>query len=270
MSVERAGGLSVEVEDVFRSDGSIETDCVAVEEPLEIRVDTHPIAITMRTPGHDEELAAGFLVSEGAIDSPDQIQRLSQNPVNGFGNSVDVFLRDGDPELVRRLSRHVFGSSSCGVCGKATIVSIRRQFSPIESELRIAKAVIAGLPESMVKHQSAFAATGGLHAAALFDAEGKFEILREDVGRHNAIDKVVGWAFLERRLPLRECVLVVSGRVSFEIVQKAMAASIPVIAAVSAPTSLAVELARECGLTLAGFVREGRMNVYSKPERIEF
>ena len=238
-------------------------DAVAGEEPLEIRVDTRPIAVVMRTPGHDAELALGFLVSEGLIRQPDQVRDVRPNPRNASGNSIDVLL---SPEVTvdfGRLTRHVFASSSCGLCGATSIQSVRRQFPPLTSAPRVSTETLIALPDRLRKSQTEFSRTGGLHAAGLFDGSGRLLAVREDVGRHNAVDKLLGWGFREERLPLRDLGLLVSGRVSFEIVQKALAGGIALVAAVSAPSSLAVDFARRNGQTLVGFLRDGRFNVYS-------
>jgi FdhD protein len=244
-------------------------DELAVEEPLEIQVDTHSVVVTMRTPGHDDELAAGFLLTEGLIKSAEDILKIVPYVRNLSGNVLDVFLAAGVTVDFAQLTRHVFASSSCGLCGKATIESVQRRFKRIRSKARIAVAEIARLPEELRRGQSTFDATGGLHAAGLFSTKGELLVLREDVGRHNAVDKVLGHALLKGWLPLDDHVLVVSGRTSFEIVQKALAARVPIIAAVSAPSSLAVQFAVENGQTLVGFVRGNRLNVYSHPDRIE-
>ena len=234
-------------------------DLVAVEEPLEIRLGGAPVAVTMRTPGHDEELALGFCLTEGlepvAARVPDDL----------VANTVDVEAPSFDPERVRR---NFYTSSSCGVCGKGAIEAVQVAAPRVESTLEVRDAVVSSLPERLREAQRAFAATGGLHAAGLFTAEGVLVCVREDVGRHNALDKVVGWAFLNEALPLSERVLCVSGRLSFELVQKASVAGCPVLVAVGAPSSLAVELAIDRGITLCGFVREGRMTVYTEPWRI--
>ena len=234
-------------------------DLVAVEEPLEIRLGGAPVAVTMRTPGHDEELALGFCLTEGlepvAARAPDDL----------VANTVDVEAPSFDPERVRR---NFYTSSSCGVCGKGAIEAVQVAAPRVESTLEVRDAVVSSLPERLREAQRAFAATGGLHAAGLFTAEGVLVCVREDVGRHNALDKVVGWAFLNEALPLSERVLCVSGRLSFELVQKASVAGCPVLVAVGAPSSLAVELAIDRGITLCGFVREGRMTVYTEPWRI--
>lgn len=238
-------------------------DSVAVEEPLELRVDTRPVAVIMRTPGHDDELAAGFLVSEGLIRARGDVRALTRHPRNRAGNVLDVFLAPEVTVDFSRLTRHVFASSSCGLCGKSSIDSVCRQFPKLNGNFRISRDQLLALPDSLRAAQEMFANTGGLHAAALFDGHGRVLQLREDVGRHNAVDKVIGRAFLDGHWPLTDCGLLVSGRTSFEIVQKALAAGISLVAAISAPTSLAVEFARRSGVTLIGFLRPGRFNVYA-------
>jgi FdhD protein len=234
-------------------------DAVAVEGPLEIRIAGTPLAVTMRTPGHDEELALGFCVSEG-------IPAVSAAPTADFAaNTVEVEAGAFDRE---RVQRSFYTSSSCGVCGKGALEAVAVEAPRVESRLVVPSGIVAGLPGVLRASQEAFAATGGLHATGLFDAEGSLLCLREDVGRHNALDKVVGWAFLAGRLPLSEAILCVSGRISFELVQKAVAAGCPILAAVGAPSSLAIELARDRGVTLCGFVRDGHLNVYSEPWRV--
>ena len=239
--------------------GTRERDLVAVEEPLEIRIGGEPVAVTMRTPGHDEELALGFCVTEGlepvAARVPDDLA----------ANTLEVEATGFDPE---RLRRHFYTSSSCGVCGKGAIEAVEVSAARIESRLELRLDVVASLPARLLDAQRAFAATGGLHATGLFDAQGTLLCVREDVGRHNAMDKVVGWAFLEGLLPLVSSVLCVSGRLSFELVQKAAVAGCPVLVAVGAPSSLAVELAADRGVTLCGWVRDGNVTVYSEPWRI--
>ena len=248
------------VEVVRFPQGETEPDEIAVEEPLEIRVGGHPIAVTMRTPGHDEELALGFLRSEG-------IAAVSAHPTADFAaNVIDVEV-DGDIDL-DRLSRNFYTSSSCGVCGKGALEAVAVEAARVESELVLSGELVAVLPDRLREAQPAFAATGGLHATGLFSSEGDLLVVREDVGRHNAMDKVVGWAFGEGLLPLSDKVLCVSGRLSFELVQKAAVAGCPIVAAVGAPSTLAVDLARDRGVTLCGFVRGGRVNVYSEPQRI--
>ena len=236
-----------------------EDDVVAVEEPLEIRIGGEPVAVTMRTPGHDEELALGFCLTEGlrpvAARLPDDLG----------ANTVDVEATGFDPE---RLRRSFYTSSSCGVCGKGAIEAVQVAAPRVESRLTVEEAVIASLPERLLTGQSAFAATGGVHATGLFSADGDLMCVREDVGRHNALDKVIGRAFVDGLLPLSDSVLCVSGRLSFELVQKASIAGCPVLVAVGAPSSLAVELGADRGLTLCGFVRDGRVTVYTEPWRI--
>ena len=240
--------------------GGTEPDELAVEEPLEIRVAGDPIAVTMRTPGHDEELAVGFLRSEG-------IPAVAAEPTDDLAaNTVDVRVEgDFDPE---RLRRNFYTSSSCGVCGKGALEAVAVEAARVESDLSVPAAVVSALPDRLREAQPAFAATGGLHATGLFDAGGGLLCVREDVGRHNAMDKVVGRAFLDGLLPLDDRLLCVSGRLSFELVQKAAVAGCPILVAVGAPSTLAVELARDRGITLCGFVRGGRLNVYSEPGRI--
>jgi FdhD protein len=240
--------------------GSAEPDEVAVEEPLEIRANGIPIAVTMRTPGHDEELAAGFLFSEGI--SPLRAAIPSDLPANTVDVGVELF----DPD---RLRRNFYTTSSCGVCGKGALEAVAVEAARVTSELRVPAALVSDLPGRLRAAQAAFAATGGLHATGLFDARGALLCVREDVGRHNAMDKVVGWAHCAGKLPLASEILCVSGRLSFELVQKAAVAGCPVMVAVGAPSTLAVELARDRGITLCGFVRDGRANVYSEPWRIE-
>ncbi len=244
-------------------------DRLAPEEPLEIQVDTRPIAITMRTPGCDVELALGFLVSEGLLQTPAQVRAVKVNPRNDLGNSLCVYLAEGVSVDYERLTRHVFGSSSCGVCGKASIDAVQRIFPRVKGVAFSVRADdLLSWPGRMQAAQTEFAATGGLHAAALFFHTGELLLLREDVGRHNAVDKIIGHALQKGWLPLGQHVLLVSGRSSFEIQQKALAAGIACVAAVGAPSSLAVDFAREAGQTLVGFLRPGRFNVYAGPERI--
>ena len=239
--------------------GTRERDLVAVEEPLEIRIGGEPVAVTMRTPGHDEELALGFCITEGLAPVAARV------PDDLAANTVDIEATGFDPE---RMRRHFYTSSSCGVCGKGAIEAVEVTTPRIESTLEIRADIVASLPDRLLEAQRGFAATGGLHATGLFDAAGELVCVREDVGRHNAMDKVVGWAFGEGLLPLACHVLCVSGRLSFELVQKAAVAGCPVLVAVGAPSSLAVELAADRGMTLCGWVREGRMTVYTEPWRI--
>jgi FdhD protein len=240
-------------------------DSLAAEEPLEIRIGGVPLTVTMRTPGNDLELAAGFLLTEGMIQSAEQIAGLrAKAPENGLkSNVVEVELKDSDFDF-EDLQRNFFAASSCGICGKASIDAIRvRGLRQPESGFHVDPEMLCRLPEVLRSEQAVFSRTGGLHAAALFDAAGQLIILREDIGRHNAVDKIAGWALLEKKLPLSQHVMLVSGRGGFEIVQKALAAGIPVLASVSAPSSLAVKLARELGLTLIGFLRGRRFVIYS-------
>ncbi len=245
------------------------SDILAVEEPLEIRVRGRSIAITMRTPCHDDELAAGFLLTEGILRKRgDMISIAPCAQSDSPENTLNVFLGPSVDVDLEKLTRHVFASSSCGLCGKASIDAVHQHFPPVKSNLRISAKILSQLPDKMCAAQKSFAQTGGLHAAAIFDSRGKLLFLREDVGRHNAVDKVVGCGFLKNKLPFASHILLVSGRASFEIMQKALAARIAIVAAISAPSSLAVEFARESGQTLVGFLRGGSMNIYSNPERI--
>lgn len=240
--------------------GDSERDELAVEEPLEIRVAGRPIAVTMRTPGHDEELAVGFLRSEG-------IPARSARPTTDLAANVVEVEVDGHVDF-DRLQRNFYTSSSCGVCGKGALEAVAVEAARVASDLTVPADLVAGLPEQLRSAQPTFAATGGLHATGLFDRDGGLLCVREDVGRHNAMDKVIGFALGEGLLPLAEHVLCVSGRLSFELVQKAAVAGCPIMVAVGAPSSLAVDLARDRGVTLCGFVRDGRVNVYSEPRRI--
>ena len=255
-------------------------DELATEEPLEIRVvwvdqagpRTERVAVTMRTPGNDFELAAGFLFTEGAIasrDAVDSIAYCTDPDEPQQYKVVNVFLRPGVPFDTARLSRHVYASSSCGICGKASLELVRTvcPHLPIGT-VPIASAQLLALPERLRQAQTVFARTGGLHAVALFTPDGDLRVAREDVGRHNAMDKVIGTILLDGTLPASDTVALVSGRASFEVVQKALMAGIPTLAAVGAPSSLAVDLAREAGMTLIGFLRDGRFNVYSGGERL--
>jgi FdhD protein len=241
-------------------------DCLAAEEPLEMRVNGSPVNITMRTPGHDAELLAGFLFTEGVVQSKTQISGIRTVP--RMKNVIDAELAGQFDGAAWR--RNFSAGSSCGVCGKASIEAVRRRdIRRPAQQLRISSALLCQLPEKLRAEQAVFGWTGGLHAAGLFTAEGELVVLREDVGRHNAVDKVIGWSLLHHQPPLSEYVLVVSGRGGFEIVQKALAAGIPVVASVSAPSSLAVRLARQFGLSLIGFLRGRRFVVYSGIERLE-
>jgi FdhD protein len=234
------------------------TDQVAVEEPLEIRVDGRPLTVTMRTPGHDEELALGFLYGEGLIDGPRPVGPPSDLAANAV--QVEGALR-GDPG-----ERRFYTTSSCGVCGKGALEEVAVHANRLPPGPEIARELLASLPDRL--RQPTFERTGGLHATGLFDPAGQLLIGREDVGRHNAMDKVIGRALLDGLVPLRGHVLCVSGRLSFELVQKAAVAGAPVLVGVGAPSSLAIDLARDRGMTLAGFARRGRVNVYSAPERV--
>ncbi|HET9241932.1 MAG TPA: formate dehydrogenase accessory sulfurtransferase FdhD, partial [Gaiella sp.] len=234
--------------------GASEDDRLAVEEPLEIRVNGRAVAVTMRTPGHDEELALGFCLTEGLHPSAARL------PHDLAANTVDVDAPGADLD---RVQRSFYTSSSCGVCGKGALEAVAVEAPRVDSALRISFGVVASLSDRLREAQATFAVTGGLHATGVFAADGTVLCVREDVGRHNAMDKVLGWAFLTDELPLRERVLCVSGRLSFELVQKAAVAGCPVVVAVGAPSSLAVELADDRGITLCGFVRDGRATVYT-------
>jgi FdhD protein len=245
--------------EVVRLEGGAAPDVVAVEEPLELRIDGKPVAVTMRTPGHDEELALGFAIGEG-------LEPLDASPTHDFAaNTIELRVRAFDEE---RLRRHFYTSSSCGVCGKGALEAVAVTAPPVESDLHVEGTLLAELPDRLREHQRVFEATGGLHATGLFDRDGALLCVREDVGRHNAFDKVVGWAFRSDLLPLHEQLLCVSGRLSFELVQKAAVAGCPVLVGVGAPSSLAVELADAQGVTLCGFARGSRLNVYSHAGRV--
>ncbi len=247
------------------------TDELAVEEPLEIRVNGHSVAVTMRTPGHDRELAAGFLLTEGVITSGDDLLDLlvcRTLPDGKAGNVVDAQVSSRVTVDFARLTRHVFSSSSCGLCGKATLESVFQKFPGIKSAAVYDPGLIATLPERLQAAQPGFDATGGLHASALFGGDGDLRVVREDIGRHNALDKVLGHALLAGWLPLGDAQLLVSGRVSFELMQKAVAAGVPFVAGIGAPSSLAAECARRSGQTLVGFLRADRMNIYAGAERL--
>jgi FdhD protein len=264
---------SIELTEITEwDDGRIRTvqDSVAAEEPLEIRVAGKALTVTMRTPGHDKELAAGLLLTEGVIESGGQIAVIRQaDLLYGPGdNLVDVELA-GDVRASHTSQRNFVSASGCGICGKATIQDIRRRglHRPAGS-FTINPEILCALPDRLRDRQRIFGRTGGLHAAALFDTAGNLLEIREDIGRHNAVDKVLGWALLSGRFPLSDCVMMVSGRGGFEIAQKALAAGVPILASVSAPSSLAVKLAQEFGLTLVGFLRGRRFVVYAAPERV--
>ena len=275
-------------------------DFLAAEEPLEIRVEGHSIAIVMRTPGEDQELAAGFLVTEGLVHavgdlvdikhqshclvparngSDRQIDVVDATSGDGAspprpgigrsaGNMINVRLKHPESMDLKKLTRHVFTSSSCGICSKSSIEAVRQQFPPIEDDFAVDPQVLLGLPAVLTSAQETFQRTGGLHACALFDPAGNLLVLREDVGRHNALDKVIGWALLKDLLPLRQHILLLSGRTSFEMMQKALAGGVPIVAAISAPSSLAAEFARDSGQTLIGFLRGERMNIYAGANRV--
>lgn len=265
---------------VWRVDGidaAMRSDSVATEEPLEVRlvagVHRQTLAVTMRTPGADFELAAGFLYGEGVLADPHQLRRITycvdpELDRDQRYNIVNVELRAADLPELTSLERHFFTSSACGVCGKAGLDALRVRGCAVGvSAPWLTPSLITSLPEKLRAAQSVFQSTGGLHAAALFNARGDLLALREDVGRHNAVDKLIGWAFLQGKLPLAEHVVLVSGRSSYEIMQKCLAAGVPVVCAVSAPSSLAVSLATDFGMTLIGFLRGDRFNIYSGRER---
>jgi FdhD protein len=280
MEGRRRGQTRARVRTVEAGRMRVQRDVLATEEPLEIRIRdrgaVRPLAVTMRTPGHDFDLAAGFLFAEGIVASRDDIAQLSycvgDDACAGEQqyNAITVDLRPHvslDPQL---FDRNFAVSSACGVCGKASLEQIeRRGISPLANGFSVSHETLYGLPDTLREAQGLFATTGGLHAAGLFDREGKLIALREDVGRHNAVDKLIGWALLEGKLPLSERIVMVSGRSSFEIAQKVVAAGVPVLCAVSAPSSLAVDLASRFGLTLIGFLRGDRFNIYHGAHRIE-
>ena len=257
-----------------KSDGSLEyhRDDLTIEEPLEIRIGRKTLATTMRTPGHDEELAAGFLVSEGIVRDRDKIDDFSRpESTRNRENIITVDLAEGVKVKLHSAQRFGTISSSCGICGKESIASIRQNFPPIASakDARIDIETLLSLPALLKEFQGEFVRTGGIHAAGIFDLRGKPQVVREDIGRHNAVDKAIGRAFLDRQFPLDRHVLLVSGRASFEIMQKALSAGIPIVASVSAPSTLAMEFARESNQTLIGFLRPPSFNVYAHIERVE-
>lgn len=272
LSVRRAAGAaSRPMLHVERTSTCASPDSLVVEEPLEIRLDGETVSITMRTPGHDDELAVGFLFGEGILKGVDDLVALSfcqssEEPEQRNIVSLATAM-ERHPDL-QRLHRHFYTSSSCGVCGKTSIEAVVTTAPPVISATCLEARTLRTLDRQMRQAQELFAQTGGLHAAALFTSAGRLLLLREDVGRHNAVDKVIGSMLLRDRLPLDSCLLMVSGRISFEIVQKALMARIPVLAAVSAPTSLAVELALQSNLTLIGFLRGEAFNIYTHPERV--
>jgi FdhD protein len=250
-----------------RRDGDLEyqPDDLTIEEPLEIRIEGKPLATTMRTPGHDEELTAGFLVSEAIVRTREEVAKVSTTDEN----IVTIKLATGVRLELNSVQRFGMISSSCGICGKESIDAIRQKFSPIAfSSTRVDIDTLLSLPAVLQKHQGDFARTGGIHAAGIFDLTGDLKIAREDIGRHNAVDKAIGRAFLDGLLPLERHLLLVSGRASFEIMQKALGAGVPIVAAVSAPSTLAVSFARESNQTLIGFLRPPSFNIYSHIERL--
>lgn len=250
------------------------SETLVVEEPLEIRVNGAAVTVTMRTPGSDFELAQGFLLTEGVIAGREDVQtiRYCGGAVDGENtyNVLDVTLAGGVSAPPLDVTRNFYTTSSCGVCGKASLDAVRLigRFAPGADPATVAVATLQAMPDQLRSAQKLFDSTGGLHAAALFASDGTMLVVREDVGRHNAVDKVIGWALERRRLPLAASVLLVSGRASFELTQKAVMAGIPVLAAVSAPSSLAVSLAEESGITLVAFLREDSMNVYTRADRV--
>jgi len=245
-----------------------QTDELAVEEPLQIEIDGQPWLTTMRTPGQDQEMAIGLLLAEGIIRSRQDLADISYCQEDDNGNLLRIILAahcQFDPAAARHVS---YANSSCGICGKISIDTLQAKFPPISDKIKIDSDLIAGLPVKLQAQQSTFQRTGGLHGAALFDLDGNLQVVREDVGRHNAVDKVIGYAVLNNRLPLSRSILLVSGRIAFEIVHKALAASIPIIAAISAPTSLAVSFAEQNNQTLVGFLRGQQMNAYCHVKRL--
>jgi FdhD protein len=264
----------VSVETVVRrvvgeGSGRAEPDRVAAEVPLEVRVAGRPFTVLMRTPGHDEELVRGLFFAEGIIATADDVVSIRPGQRRGRSRTGDVLeLELAHGRGPRRGERSLYSNSSCGVCGKRSLASLELRGAPISSALSVGRGVLGRLPERLRAAQCGFQETGGTHASGLFSAQGDLLALREDVGRHNALDKLLGWALASGRIPLAEHVLCVSGRVSYELVQKSIAASIPLIAAVGAPSSLAVELCEQFGITLIGFLRAGRFNVYTHPQRV--
>lgn len=269
--------------DAFRSVGVIrvkdgvavgDRDRAAMEEPLEVRLHNQPFAVIMRTPGADRELAAGFLLAEGVLKTADDlgtIEYCTDPSADHPENIVNARLANESPGALEALlaeRRNVTTNSSCGLCGRLTIESLKTNLPPLPSSWSVPTATVLGFPDRLRQAQAVFEETGGLHAAGLFTREGRLETSAEDVGRHNAVDKVIGRMLIAERLPLSDHILFVSGRTSFEIIQKAFLAGIPVVCAVSAPSSLAVDLAEECGITLVGFLRGRNFNIYAHPERI--
>lgn len=251
--------------------GAVKTqpDQIAVEEPLEIWIGNDPFVVTMRTPGHDEELAVGFLVTEGILNQPTDVKRISRCIGSTTPeNTIRVDLAGSIKAVALKSNRHGAIAASCGVCGKTSIESVRGRFPRVDSNIVIDRNLLLQLPDRLRASQVVFDQTGGLHSAGIFDLQGNLLCVREDVGRHNALDKVIGYAFLNDLWPLDNQVLLVSGRVAFEIVQKALAARLAIVAAVSAPSSLAISFALDSGQTLIGFLRNPTFNVYSHPQRI--
>jgi len=241
------------------ADGAQVSDQVVIEEPLQIVIDGHPVAVTMRTPGHDAELALGFLLTEGVIRTREEIRKID---TESRDNHALVFLADGAEVDFKKLTRHVFSASSCGVCGKATIEAVASQQPPLADRITVSREVLLATPAKLEAAQSVFARTGGLHAAGIFSADGTAQVVREDIGRHNAVDKVLGHA-VAAGWNLSQSFLLVSGRVSFEIMQKALAGGLPLVAALSAPSSLAVDFAEKSGQTLVAFLRPPRFRVFA-------
>ena len=243
-------------------------DQVSIEEPLEIQVNGQPLAVTMRTPGQDEELALGFLLTEGLIRHQSDLQM--EKTLQLESNRISLHLAENHPHTSTPLQRYGTIQASCGICGTTSIADILKRHSPLEvkPQPNLPESRLLELPETMRMAQAQFSNSGGLHASALFRAGGQLQCLREDIGRHNALDKVAGWAILQEAVPLEQSLLLVSGRTSFELVQKALALRIPVLAGISAPSSLAVNFARDCGITLIGFLRSNRFNVYTHPQRL--
>jgi FdhD protein len=259
----------VQIKDGARTESE---DVVVREEPLEIRIGGVPLAVVMRTPGHDEDLARGFLVTERVVERAAEVASVRHcttvEAPEAENNVMQVVLAPGVQVDLARLRRNLYASSSCGICGKATIDNVLDVAPPIEDAVTVTADVLYGLPAALRGEQDVFSRTGGLHAAGLFAPDGTRLVVREDVGRHNAVDKTIGWALAAGRVPLHGTILMVSGRVSYEIVQKALAARIPVVAAVSAPSSLAVELAQAGGLTLVAFLRDRSLGAYAGVQRI--
>lgn len=267
--------VRVRVTEVDEGRARLHSDHLAAEEPLAIRLSaggaTRTVALTMRTPGADFELAAGFLFAEGILSGPDSLAGIAYCVDAGepqHYNAVKVTLRGPSLPDLEALERHFYSSSACGVCGRRHVDALRLRAEPVVSGLRLSDALITSLPAKLREAQGLFELTGGLHAAALFDARGALLAVREDIGRHNALDKLLGWALLENRMPLSDHLLMLSGRASFELLQKSLAAGLPVVCSISAPSSLAVAVAREFGVTLIGFLRGRRFNVYSGETRV--